>query len=188
MQLAQFLPVLALLGAGSVLAIQAPINAALARGLGDPVVAACINFFMGFLVLLIVNLIRGSGPQDGAFTLTPLWAFVGGALGACYIVSLIWAIPQTDAHRRRHDLRATGHGPHPRPHRRLRPAGAGNHLAPRRGSRPRDVGPAALAHVKRPGGSLRRTLSSHGTLTPARATAPPSRPRPWRYPAPKGRC
>ncbi|WP_434620820.1 DMT family transporter [Tabrizicola sp. M-4] len=97
MQLAQFLPVLALLGAGSVLAIQAPINAALARGLGDPVVAACINFFVGFLVLLIVNLIRGSGPQDGAFTLTPLWAFVGGALGACYIVSLIWAIPQTGA-------------------------------------------------------------------------------------------
>lgn len=97
MQLAHLLPILALLGAGSVLAIQAPINAALARGLGDPVVAACLNFLVGFLVLLIVNLIRGTGPQEGAFTLTPLWAFVGGALGACYIVSLIWAIPQTGA-------------------------------------------------------------------------------------------
>ena len=97
MQLAQLLPLLALLGAGSVLAIQAPINAALARGLGDPVVAACLNFLVGFLVLLIVNLIRSTGPQDGAFTLTPIWAFVGGALGACYIVSLIWAIPQTGA-------------------------------------------------------------------------------------------
>ena len=97
MQMAHLLPILALLGAGSVLAIQAPINAALARGLGDPVIAACINFFVGFLVLLLVNLIRGSGPQDGALTVTPLWAFVGGALGACYIVSLIWAIPQTGA-------------------------------------------------------------------------------------------
>ena len=97
MQLAHILPILALLGAGSVLAIQAPINAALARGLGDPVVAACLNFLVGFLVLLIVNVIRGTGPQEGAFTLTPLWAFVGGALGACYIVSLIWAIPQTGA-------------------------------------------------------------------------------------------
>lgn len=97
MQLAYILPILALLGAGSVLAIQAPINAALARGLGDPVVAACLNFLVGFLVLLIVNVIRGTGPQEGAFTLTPVWAFVGGALGACYIVSLIWAIPQTGA-------------------------------------------------------------------------------------------
>ena len=97
MQIAHLLPILALLGAGSVLAIQAPINAALARGLGDPVIAACINFFVGFLVLLIVNLNRGSSPQDGALTITPFWAFVGGALGAFYIVSLIWAIPQTGA-------------------------------------------------------------------------------------------
>lgn len=97
MQISLILPILALLGAGSVLAIQAPINAALARGLGDPIVAACVNFFVGFLVLLVVNILRGTAPQGGAWGITPLWAFVGGALGACYIVSLIWAIPQTGA-------------------------------------------------------------------------------------------
>jgi transporter family-2 protein len=97
MQMSQLLPILALLGAGSVLAIQAPINAALARGLGDPIVAACVNFLVGFLVLLVVNVLRGSAPQTGAWGITPFWAFVGGALGACYIVSLIWAIPQTGA-------------------------------------------------------------------------------------------
>ncbi|WGV18055.1 DMT family transporter [Fuscovulum ytuae] len=97
MQLAPILPILALLVAGSVLAMQGPINAALARGLGDPVVAACVNFLVGFLVLLFINILRGTGPQEGSLTLTPLWAFVGGALGACYIVSLVWAIPQTGA-------------------------------------------------------------------------------------------
>lgn len=97
MHIAHLLPILALLGAGSVLSMQGPINAALSRGLGDPVVAACVNFLVGFLVLLLINLIRGTGPQAGGFALTPYWAFVGGALGACYIVSLTWAIPQTGA-------------------------------------------------------------------------------------------
>lgn len=97
MGMTQILPILALLGAGAVLAIQAPVNAALSRGMGDPIIAACVNFFVGFLVLLAVNLMRGTTPQGGAWVITPLWAFVGGALGACYIVSLIWAIPQTGA-------------------------------------------------------------------------------------------
>lgn len=97
MQLVPILPMLALLVAGSALAMQGPINAALSRGLGDPVVAACVNFLVGFLVLLLINLLRGTGPQAGAFSITPFWAFVGGALGACYIVSLVWAIPQTGA-------------------------------------------------------------------------------------------
>lgn len=97
MQMAPILPILALLLAGSVLAMQGPVNAALARGLGDPVVAACVNFLVGFLVLLFINILRSTGPQDGSLTLTPLWAFIGGALGACYIVSLTWAIPQTGA-------------------------------------------------------------------------------------------
>lgn len=87
----------ALMAAGMALSVQAPINAALARGLGDPVVAACANFLVGFLVLLVVCLVRGVGPQAGALTLTPVWAWVGGALGTCYIVALIWSVPQTGA-------------------------------------------------------------------------------------------
>jgi bacterial/archaeal transporter family-2 protein len=87
----------ALMTAGMALSVQAPINAALARGLGDPVVAACANFLVGFLVLLVVCLVRGVGPQAAALTVTPVWAWVGGALGTCYIVALIWSVPQTGA-------------------------------------------------------------------------------------------
>jgi bacterial/archaeal transporter family-2 protein len=87
----------ALMLAGTALSVQAPINAALARGLGDPFVAACANFLVGFLVLLVVCLVRGVGPQAGALALTPVWAWVGGALGTCYIVALIWSVPQTGA-------------------------------------------------------------------------------------------
>ncbi|MDP2086488.1 MAG: DMT family transporter [Gemmobacter sp.] len=97
MQPTIILALAALMAAGAALSVQAPINAALARGLGDPIVAACANFLVGFVVLLAVCLVRGVGPQAGALTLTPVWAWVGGALGACYVVALIWSVPQTGA-------------------------------------------------------------------------------------------
>lgn len=97
MQMTFVLALMALMGAGAALSVQAPINAALARGMGDPVVAACANFLVGFLVLLVVCLVRGVGPQAGALSLTPVWAWIGGALGTCYIVALIWSVPQTGA-------------------------------------------------------------------------------------------
>lgn len=97
MQVTFILALLALMAAGTALSVQAPINVALARGLGDPFVAACANFLVGFLILLVVCLVRGVGPQQGALALTPIWAWIGGALGTCYILALIWAVPQTGA-------------------------------------------------------------------------------------------
>lgn len=97
MQPTIILALAALMVAGTALSVQGPINAALARGLGDPFVAACANFLAGFLVLLVVCLVRGVGPQAGALTLTPIWAWVGGVLGTCYILALLWSVPQTGA-------------------------------------------------------------------------------------------
>ncbi len=91
------LPLLALLAAGAALATQAPINAALARALGDPVVAACANFLVGFLVLAVVCAARGVEPEKGFLGEAPAWAWIGGSLGATYIVALIWAVPQVGA-------------------------------------------------------------------------------------------
>jgi transporter family-2 protein len=87
----------ALICAGGVLSVQAPINAALARGLGDPTLAACVNFLVGFLVMAAVCALRGVWPVAGFVGQTPLWAWIGGSLGAFYITALILSVPLTGA-------------------------------------------------------------------------------------------
>ena len=91
------LPLLTLLMAGAALAIQAPINATLARATGNAVVAACANFLVGFLALALVCAVRGPWPSRGALSDAPAWAWGGGLLGATYIVALVWAVPQVGA-------------------------------------------------------------------------------------------
>ena len=87
----------ALVCAGAVLSVQAPINAALARGLGDPTLATCVNFLVGFLVMAVICALRGAWPASDFAGQTPLWAWVGGSLGAFYIIALIMSVPLTGA-------------------------------------------------------------------------------------------
>jgi len=86
-----------LVAAGAVLSVQAPINAALARGMGDTALAACVSFLVGFLVMAVVCAMRGVWPVPGFSGQTPVWAWVGGALGAFYITALIFSVPLTGA-------------------------------------------------------------------------------------------
>ena len=87
----------ALVCAGAVLSAQAPINAALARGLGDPTLATCISFLVGFLVMAVICALRGVWPATGFAAQTPIWAWIGGSLGAFYIIVLILSVPVTGA-------------------------------------------------------------------------------------------
>jgi transporter family-2 protein len=87
----------AVICAGAVLSVQAPINSALARGLGDPTLAACVNFMVGFLVMAVICALRGVWPASGFASQTPLWAWIGGSLGAFYITALILCVPLTGA-------------------------------------------------------------------------------------------
>jgi transporter family-2 protein len=87
----------ALICAGAVLSVQAPINSALARGLGDPTLAACVSFLVGFLVMAVICALRGVWPASGFAGQTPLWAWLGGSLGAFYITALILSVPLTGA-------------------------------------------------------------------------------------------
>ena len=87
----------ALVCAGAVLSAQAPINAALARGLGDPTLATCISFLVGFLVMAVICALRGVWPATAFAAQTPLWAWIGGSLGAFYIFVLILSVPVTGA-------------------------------------------------------------------------------------------
>lgn len=80
----------ALGGAG--IAVQAPINAHLARAAGDPVVAAAISFGVGFVVLSTLVVARGTVPGWGAMAHLPWWAWCGGALGAVYVWAAAWSV------------------------------------------------------------------------------------------------
>lgn len=91
----------ALLGivAGACVAIQAPINAGLARGLGLPVAAAAASFLTG-AVLLAVASVALSQAQGAAIAWRqpPLWMFVaGGCLGAIYVTIVILLTPRVGA-------------------------------------------------------------------------------------------
>lgn len=77
---------------GTAIALQAPINAALARELGGPVPAAAVSFGVGFLVLLAIAIVQG---QFGAFLRlpqVPAWTLIGGCLGAWYVLSAVWGV------------------------------------------------------------------------------------------------
>lgn len=82
--------------AGVALAVQAPVNAVLARGTGEAVAAATVSFLVGFLTLALVCVWRGVAPW-AAFGMVPAWAWFGGVLGAFYIATLTFAVPVTGA-------------------------------------------------------------------------------------------
>ena len=83
--------------AGLALAVQTPINAALGRGVGSTLVAAATSFGLGFLALTLISVLSGHGAAFVRLGAVPVWLLVGGALGAFYVWSVIWAIPTLGA-------------------------------------------------------------------------------------------
>lgn len=79
---------------GAALAFQAPVNAALAKSLGDPVWAAAMQFGIGFLLLGVLAVFRGHSPSLAQIKDIPWWALTGGALGAIWVVAAIWSVPR----------------------------------------------------------------------------------------------
>ena len=85
--------------AGMLIALQAPINAQLARGLGLPVAAAAASFFAGTVVLVAITLVVMQ-LQGGALNwhVPPLWMFVaGGCLGAAFVTCALVLTPKLGA-------------------------------------------------------------------------------------------
>ena len=79
--------------AGSMIASQAPINAALGRSVGSPVGAATISFGVGFIILVFASIVIGDGASLLRVTKVPLWLLAGGALGAVYVFAALWSVP-----------------------------------------------------------------------------------------------
>lgn len=84
---------------GAFIAIQAPINSQLAKGLGLPVAAAAFSFLSGAIVLAIVTFVavRAQGVALD-WRVPPAWTFVaGGVLGAAYVTISTLLIPRIGA-------------------------------------------------------------------------------------------
>ncbi|GHC61207.1 DMT family transporter [Limoniibacter endophyticus] len=84
---------------GSFVALQAPINAQLARGLGMPVAAAAISFLTGAVILAIITAIMMQGQGQAINWRAPApWLFIaGGVLGAFYVTCSIFLVTRLGA-------------------------------------------------------------------------------------------
>jgi bacterial/archaeal transporter family-2 protein len=85
--------------AGMLIALQGPINAQLARGLGMPVAAAAASFVAGTVVLIAITLVvtQVQGVPI-AWHVPPLWMFVaGGCLGAAFVTCALVLTPKLGA-------------------------------------------------------------------------------------------
>lgn len=79
-------------GAGVFVAMQAPINGHLGEHVGR-IQAALISFLVGTVILLALTFISGGGFPNGFGVGTVGWQyFIGGALGAAYVTTVIFTV------------------------------------------------------------------------------------------------
>lgn len=80
---------------GSLLPLQAGINATLRTHLEHPLRAASFNFLVGLTVLVAALLVSGNASlPSGAFRSAPPWAFFGGLIGATVVLGSLVIAPK----------------------------------------------------------------------------------------------
>ncbi|HET9269622.1 MAG TPA: DMT family transporter [Vicinamibacterales bacterium] len=83
------------LGTGAAIAVQALANSRLRVALGTPVWAAIAQFIVGLAALVVIALLtRQPAPDTGGLSRMPWWGWVGGAVGALFIVVSIVLTPR----------------------------------------------------------------------------------------------
>ena len=84
--------------AGAMLPVQFGINAQLAHWLGSPLRATLVSFAVGAAVLLAAVLVFARGIADGRdLGAAPWWVWVGGCLGAFYVLGSVVTAPKLGA-------------------------------------------------------------------------------------------
>ena len=84
--------------AGAVLPLQVGLNGELARWVGSPVRASLISVAVSTLVLGLLTVVAFRGwPSLGKLSGVPWWAWLGGLLGAFYLIGSIVTGPRIGA-------------------------------------------------------------------------------------------
>lgn len=84
-----------MLFAGCLIALQAPINAALARSAGQ-LEASLVNFVVGCALLCVAVLFWGGGHLAAALR-APAWQWSGGVFGAVLVLGALISVPKIGA-------------------------------------------------------------------------------------------
>ncbi|MEM1060910.1 MAG: DMT family transporter [Planctomycetota bacterium] len=83
---------------GGLVAAQPPVNARLGQLLGNPFLAALVSFTTGTTAIVLTCLARRVPlPTATAVASVPWWGWVGGLLGAVFVVSAIVITPRLGA-------------------------------------------------------------------------------------------
>jgi bacterial/archaeal transporter family-2 protein len=77
--------------AGGLIALQAPINAGLAKGTGD-LPAAAISFLVGSAALVLIVIVAGKAGGVSHVTDVRWYYLLGGLLGAVYVANALVAV------------------------------------------------------------------------------------------------
>lgn len=94
----RYLLMLIIFVVGCLMPIQASVNAKLGSYLKAPLLAALVNFAVGGTILLFVFL--GTRTQNNLLQTikeAPFHSWIGGAIGAIYVTSIIFLIPRLGA-------------------------------------------------------------------------------------------
>jgi transporter family-2 protein len=84
--------------AGALLPVQTGVNLQLRGAFGQPIVAALVSFIVGTIGLaMLVAALRAPMPLAEAWARSAWWHWVGGLLGAVYIVAAIVLAPRLGA-------------------------------------------------------------------------------------------
>jgi transporter family-2 protein len=83
---------------GSILPLQALINARLGQVTQGPLFASTVSFLVGTLALcMALGVFRVALPSMQVISNVPLWAWLGGVLGAVYVLTATLLIPRLGA-------------------------------------------------------------------------------------------
>ncbi len=80
--------------AGTLLAIQANVNAGLRTQLGHPVLATLVSFIVGTFSLAIWALALRLPLPSTSMSEIAWWRWTGGVLGALYLASVVFLVPK----------------------------------------------------------------------------------------------
>jgi bacterial/archaeal transporter family-2 protein len=83
--------------AGAMLPIQFGINAQLASWVGSPLRATLVSFAVGTAVLLVATLVFARGWPADRVAGAPWWVWLGGFLGAFYVLGSVVTAPKLGA-------------------------------------------------------------------------------------------
>jgi len=90
----KFIWIILALVSGAILPLQAALNTKLGKTVGSPLHAALISFLIGSAGLVLYVLLTRQTASLTGLKSAPLYVWIGGLLGACYVTATILLFPK----------------------------------------------------------------------------------------------